>query len=835
MALCRHFPKIVVEVLERTVWQRASEDNGYRMEYFPASALQGPFLHLLTWHPDTAVPYLIQFVEQAAEAYAQSGLDGKIPHVSLRFGEGKERLVLASIRLWCLYRGTQVGPHIVESALMALEHWLLSLVERGEDISQWVRFVLERASSVAPLAVLTSVALAAPKAFSEDVLPLLSTLDFYAYDMRRNLLDAQHTADLRPSLGIPTGGIQDIYYDERKQSNVKLHRKSHLEQLALQLQMGPLRPRLTASIDLMKGELGKQAKPLVEDQLILKRIDLREYEAVGQTADGVMMQVKVEEPEIRSAVEASQKQYGHFSRIMRLHAWVGKSWEKAEGDKGFPDWRAALSEAQEISRMSAQGTAGITEDSKDNLYDHRNLRILAYVAAYLIRDHRQELDKEQLAWCLDQLREAIEEHADTIDSATRVGAFSIHGSRPAAAVLPLLLDVCDSEDQHAVVRTMIATALTHAVDEVRRFAAAGVRSWLWERDSDFAERCFHGLIEFASHRQQALKAYWRDRGRGSFEDQSRLLSRELRARITSKDSAVPSAVSVGLKATIPEDLLEALRLIPADQNDTKFAKLFSEIMIEVVDAEATHAAARSREREPPNYEFRSDFSVLFAEFMHSQEIEASPELLEALKTAVERGPEIAADVLQNLLFIEDKSPSGERFWTVWKRCAEVAFQAEVIRGSSRRRGYDECHKLIRTLLFAQTQWKKGLKVWAPLQQHQDFIELAFARVGDTPTGFEALTRLLRTAGQFLLPQALKNLDDAHARFSSEAKLEEGARYELELLLRDCVLSMGTEIRSREVLRNAALRLLDYLVNEGSSLAFQLREFLVAPIGGASPL
>jgi hypothetical protein len=119
-------------------------------------------------------------------------------------------------------------------------------------------------------------------------------------------------------------------------------------------------------------------------------------------------------------------------------------------------------------------------------------------------------------------------------------------------------------------------------------------------------------------------------------------------------------------------------------------------------------------------------------------------------------------------------------------------------------------------------------------QHKDFIDLAFARVGDTPTGFEALARLLRTAGQFLLPQALKDLDDARGRFSAEAVLEEEARYELELLLRDCVLAMGTQIRSREVLRTAALHLLDYLVNEGSSLAFQLRELLVAPMPRVNP-
>ena len=841
-ALCRHFPEIVVEVLERTVWLEASGEDDYRsgvdqyfglnrhldMEYFPASALQGPFLFLLTWHPAMAVPFLIQFAERACEAYGRSALDGETHRVPLRFSEGKERPVLASLRLWCLYRGTQVGPHIVESALMAFEQWLLSLVERGENISQWVRFVLEHASSVAPLAVLGSVATAAPREVGEDVITLLSTLEFYQYDMSRNVLDAQGTGDLRPTLGIPTGGLEDIFYNERQQSNARPHRKSHLEQLAVRLQMGPLRPHLTASIDVMKGEVGKQAKPLVVHQLILKRIDFREYEAVGQTAEGVVMQVKVDEPEIRSVVEANEQSYGHFSKIMRLHTWASKSWKNAEGDTGFPDWPTALSEAQEIGRLSLQEKAGMAEDIENNLYDHRNLRILAFTAAYLIRDHRQELDKVQLAWCLDQLREAIDEDADSTESATQVGMFSIHGSRPAATVLPLLLDVCDGEEPRAVVRTLIATALTHAVDEIRRCAADGVRTWLWERDFTFADRCFQSLLEFAALRQQALTTHRRNRGMGSFEEQSRQLAKQLRARVTSSDSPMTSITSVRLKDVIPEDFLEALCLLPADRLGAKFTRMFAEIMIDVVNAEAAHAAARSGDREPLNYKFRSGFSTLFAECIHSQEIEDAPELLEALKVAVERGPEIAADVLQNLLVLEDKSSSGDRFWTVWKRCAEMAFPNQIIRGSSRRYGYQERHKLIRTLLFAETQWKDGLKAWTPLLQHKEFIDLAFAQVGDTPTGFEALARLLRTAGQFLLPQALKDLDDAHARFSSDAKLGEGARYELELLLRDCVLSMGRQIRSREVLRKAAMNMLDHLVNNGSSMAFQLREFLLAP-------
>ena len=200
-----------------------------------------------------------------------------------------------------------------------------------------------------------------------------------------------------------------------------------------------------------------------------------------------------------------------------------------------------------------------------------------------------------------------------------------------------------------------------------------------------------------------------------------------------------------------------------------------------------------------------------------------------LLAAVERAPDIAAVVLKDLVYTEDESPSGERFWTIWQRCANVALENQAIRGPSRVVGYSEQRKLIRTFLFTESQWKEGLKAWKPLESHRDFVQQAFMQVGDTPAGFAALVQMLQTVAGFLLPDALVNLDEARSRCSNEPLLEnESARVELELLLRDCVLSMGSQLRSREVVRNAALNLLDHLVNEGSSLAFQLREFMVAP-------
>ncbi len=44
-------------------------------------------------------------------------------------------------RLWCLYRGTSVGPDILQCALMALEQWLLDLCESNPDrVERWLLY-----------------------------------------------------------------------------------------------------------------------------------------------------------------------------------------------------------------------------------------------------------------------------------------------------------------------------------------------------------------------------------------------------------------------------------------------------------------------------------------------------------------------------------------------------------------------------------------------------------------------------------------------------------------------------------------------------------------------
>ena len=50
----------------------------------------------------------------------------------------------ANNRLWCLYRACSVGPYVLQTALMALESWLMGICEA--DDAQVDRLAAEAAA-----------------------------------------------------------------------------------------------------------------------------------------------------------------------------------------------------------------------------------------------------------------------------------------------------------------------------------------------------------------------------------------------------------------------------------------------------------------------------------------------------------------------------------------------------------------------------------------------------------------------------------------------------------------------------------------------------------------
>jgi len=225
--------------------------EGRHHDSYPATAIRGPWIHLLWYHPREALDFFIKVFNHSVDWYAHPRLHDRLEppwEVELTFADGTTRTQWANARLWGLYRGMTVGPYVLQSMLMALEKWLLELAEeRPEELDAILLDILGRSDSAALSAVVASVAAAYPHDSGEALLVLLSARDYVELDRSRVAGDRQVSG---LSGMLPTFRVDhQVYEAERKKANAVPHRGHHVETAIANLQLGPLAPRVHAILD----------------------------------------------------------------------------------------------------------------------------------------------------------------------------------------------------------------------------------------------------------------------------------------------------------------------------------------------------------------------------------------------------------------------------------------------------------------------------------------------------------------------------------------------------------------------------------------------------------
>lgn len=155
MAAARDFPALIVSVakefllvseaeLRRNHHSRDSLDLGIyfgiredlRHDFFPASAFRGPWFHLLRYHPRIGLDFFVYIFNYSVDWYVHPRAHDPLEpawEIELTFADGTKRKQWGNPRFWNLYRGTSVGPYVLQSLLMALENWLLEFASNNPD------------------------------------------------------------------------------------------------------------------------------------------------------------------------------------------------------------------------------------------------------------------------------------------------------------------------------------------------------------------------------------------------------------------------------------------------------------------------------------------------------------------------------------------------------------------------------------------------------------------------------------------------------------------------------------------------------------------------------
>jgi len=859
---CRFFPEEIIRLakgkfllsekdLAQDDWRRGSTINiephfGIKeqahFEFFPASAIRGVFLPLLRYHPQQAVDFIIELLNHAGSWYSEQRwpYDRLEPAHQITIWLPREATVTqwANPRLWNLYRGLSVDPYVLQSALMALETWLLEICDlEGVDVELWLLKILRGSNNVMATAVVASVCNAHPEKAGRAGLALLSSPDLIRMDRARIVREHSHSAlsDLFPRFG-----INQIYEEERKKSNALPHRGHDLEALAVKLQfIEGQREAVFEIIDHHRASLppvGEQSEEHRLWRLALHRMDIRGFRPVAQAeAEPIRVEDSEEdetrarriylrpgeiEPDLQEIIDRHAPVAAQQEQDLALLNWGMAAWEGRESPRlDISDWktfleRARARDAEPEPEDFARGGPGM-------------------IAAVCARDHWDEMSPEDRAWCVEKLVQEIERECDSEDDLIRHSRGACQPDRQAAYILPGLLAKDIPDPQKVRIREAIAKALTHASEEVAVYAAEGIGAFSTEDMRPFSECCVAAIAARARLISERLaeeqeKPY---RERIHAADLLREVVPTVRAAIIEQSYDVAKELDglalddwPGRQAAAT--ILQVLGYQPGSDLAIGFHRRVASSIKEDWDRELEDRTRRGQ----PDYEFILQFHQRLARFVLRLDEEHALNVCEPFVEAVNKHPREVKDFVQNLVIEADRSSQADSFWEVWQAFADAIRDAPWIEQVDSRYGSG---KELVGAIFLGNYWKENVRHWHRLEVQGHRVDKLAARFRGSVTVFNAYCRFLYNIGETSLPKAFVLVADSLAAGEPLAMLsDQNTVFLLESLLRRYVYAEPERLKSDHAIRTAVLALLDHLVEAGSSAAYRMRDDFVTPLSGS---
>ena len=806
-------------------------------DYYPASAYHGPFRALLAHHPARGVDFIIRFSNYCADCLGDPNVFHRFVEIpgktSLIFSDGIVKEQWCSWRLWALYRGAHVGPHVLESALMALEHWLLQLCrDHPEHVEAWLLQLLTQSNNVGITAVVASIASAHPTLVGASGPVLLTSPELIEMDRARMVHDYHPVGRFFDNIPA-TNAEHAVFNQERKEADSLKHRSQDLEHLAIQLQTGPQRERVREILDGYQRKLAPPEQQTEADKLwrlALLRMDLRKYEVKSQLDDGrQLIGPKQPEPDVQAVLDAHSPKQRAFDERMRLVGWgVGVFRREGTPQVDASKWREWFLEAQKIHE-----TLSGDVDPEDEIGWRMGTAGPAYLAAVLVRDHWDELDEKERDWVAGVIIQSVSRDADSKDDLFIGSENAMDASRPAAFVLPALFNRGLRPEIERRLLETLSLALTHASEEVREYTAEGIGAFLWNTDRFLALSCVASLVAAAAleeevvNREKSLRFNLRATTDSILDQGNQTIRRAVLGRATLDDDQLfrlDFDEWPGQRA-----LHYLLPIFAGSPGETLSQKFFAKLSGSLTNWWRKDLDRSQQHGERRHYQLEHLCEQRIAHFVLQLPVEDAAKACASLTDVAIDCPKEVGNFIEKLIIAEDSAGSGVTFWTLWQAFADRVLKAPWVASLNDR---DPQEIELINALFLAVPWNEGVRSWQRLAGNDSRLDSLFEALPPTAPALVAYSRYLFKVGEKSLPNALVFVS-AKLRQAGErvSLLTSEAQLYLESILRRWVLSQPGKLKEKPPLREAALHILDELVEAGSSVAYRLRDDFVTPATG----
>jgi hypothetical protein len=774
--------------------------------FFPPSVLQGPFRSLLVYDFQKGLRFVVELCNHAALHFAKAHPEeviiigpehspNRLPHVH-------------DFRLWAAYRGLSVSSYLLNCALMALEERLLiEAAAQRPFVKIALEFILETGQSSFTTGLVASVLMAYPDLVTEKMLPLFKCPAFFVDDRAR--LVHEHGA-----LAIHGGhdGLDAERQKERKSSNQLPHRRHDLEGLVLRLQIErlDLRDALSSLLDEHREALATESEVPEGWRLALLRMDLRCLK-LGEPEEGggfIPLEIAEIPADLKQVSDHAEAKKQLIARWAAMRLWCGASTQ--------PSISSASDAADRFSTPAeAYGEFLRLREALEDKDADMLLGLKDELACALI--HRWPDDASApLQWARDYVLDAA---AKCLDKDAWIGGDRSIGELRARTVISLAsIDPTLSKLPQA-----LANVITEPVWKVRRAAAEAISAVLRTRQPLIANILTTALAQYAQALDTSIEANLRHTR--DLVDEARHATAQ--TLVSALQHRTPGRRPLPISLAAVREWTIALDAARGETPDTWRVEALAKLVRMIAEHERRPGGSHT-DPESMDFEARWELGDLLASELLSQTSEQSP-VFETFDVCLTQEPELTEHVLQATLIesLRLECTNADAFWRVWDRAAATILPDASLRTSSRR-FHSRLEKALTVLLFRAVPWSPEQHDLVLLQRRPTFVSASLQVAGESRPVLELLLGLMAGPGRVTsVPSALPQLRNALRRAPVDLFHDSHSLWNAETVCQVAVhqhrLALGQDV----ALRHACLEILDRLVDAGSSLAFQLRDYLAA--------
>lgn len=816
------------EHLKDIYYKITSDMANLSNKYYPASAYKTPIINLLQNNQKAAKDFLIRFCNKTGKVYLESDLnkDYKECRKIMIYVKGQGIEQIASERLWKMYRGTHVGSDLLVSLLMGFETWLLNVVKYSDDnlVIDFCRDVLIKSKNVMLTAVIVSISEAYPEKMVDIVCDFLKTKEIFHFDSERFLSEGQASFLLHGD---------NIFEEERRESNKLPHRRKRLEDIILQYQTnrnGISEEEYGVRLEKIYRAIDDATKDIAawqtSDKYAYYRMDLRHYKRVvnvepDNKGNYMCMVMPDFSEDMEELSKESRETSNYHFQYMDLQLWSDYKFNGNEKFKEYDKYSnilIVLKELEELWGFLCNYNDRDNSESEDQSFlFHRYLSIVPYTCAVLLRDFGKDLrdrDRDLCRHIIFELGYLFSEISDFefaqagngVEAVTLGLTLLINGENTKKAdnenplYLLLKLVLRDWSDDSCIVK-QIANAIW------KQSPSDG-----WKLVYLFSLLADQYEIQIMKHRELSLYNFLE-----SYQQNiEQVLMKDSIGVTDINFTKLSGAVTFAVISFISVDMKEAFKIVELTKDKT---------------IRITFGNNYDMKEERRNLiGYTLNFIVWFADVLLYCD---SYERKVLITSFTERADIIRNEHVQELLkwLIIDQEVYGktDEFWSIW----ELLKSKMIELGNKEEYDYyASCNvpfggdRVITTYLFANSAWQKNVHRCVLLSEERaafftDFIE----KSRSLKAMFYALAKLLNTVGMETYKEIGIEWIDKLTMKDPECRVTfyDNTLFYFEEYIGSFVVRHRMEFRENTNLLQKVQTVLEYMMSQGSQIAFFLRE------------